>query len=80
MKETLKQYIERDLVGDDALDLADGDDLLLSGLLDSVAVMSLVTFVEDTFDVRVPPEDVTIEHFRSVDTIGTYLSERGVGA
>lgn len=77
MKETLKQYIEQELLSDrGAVTLDDDDNLLGSGLVDSVGMMSLVLFVEDTFELMVPPEDVTIEHFLSVNTISGYVQKR----
>jgi acyl carrier protein len=50
------------------------DDLLLSGLLDSLAVMSLVAFLEKEGNVQIPAQDLTIENFASVKDISTYLS------
>ena len=77
MKDTLKEYIEQELIGDrGAATLGDDDNLLGSGLVDSVGMMTLVLFIEDTFAVTVPPEDVTIEHFMSVNTIDAYLQKR----
>ncbi len=52
------------------------DDLLLSGLLDSMAIIALVAFIKDTFGVDVPPEDVVIEHFATINAIDHYLSSR----
>ena len=77
MKDTLKHYIEQELLSDrGAVTLSDDDNLLGSGLVDSVGMMTLVLFIEDTFALTVPPEDVTIEHFMSVNTIHAYLESR----
>lgn len=77
MKDTVKQYIEQELLSDrGAVALGDDDNLLGSGLVDSVGMMTLVLFIEETFGVTVPPEDVTIEHFMSVNTIGAYVQKR----
>jgi D-alanine--poly(phosphoribitol) ligase subunit 2 len=59
--------------------LADGDDLLLSGLLDSLSVVRLVAFLETDLGVAVPPEDVTLEHFQSIEAIAGYLEGRRHG-
>lgn len=77
MKDTLRQYIEHELLSDrGTVEIADDDNLLGTGMVDSVGMMSLVLFIEDTFDVEVPPEDVTIEHFLSVNTIDAYVQKR----
>lgn len=67
-------YIQENLlVGKDAIELAPEDDLLGSGLLDSMGVMRLVGFVEETFNVKIPPEDIVIENFMDVKAITNYL-------
>jgi acyl carrier protein len=77
MKERLKQYVTEQLLGDHTdAEVGEDDDLLGSGLVDSVAMMSLVLFIEEELHIPVPPEDVTIEHFRSIRTIDAYLQQR----
>ena len=58
---------ENDPIGKD-------EDLLMSGLLDSIAVMRLVGHIEDDLQRSVPPEDVTLENFSSIETICGYLN------
>jgi len=75
MTDRIATYITRELLsrpeGEPPVD--EDQDLLGSGLLDSLGVMSLVYFLETEFGVDIPPEDVTIEHFNSVRTITAYL-------
>ena len=73
MKDALITYISEDVLDEDA-SLAHDDDLLTTGLLDSIGVMRLIAFIEETFGIQVLPEDVTIERFRSVSTIAEYLA------
>lgn len=74
MKDTIRGYISEALLS--GTEIADDDDLLLSGLLDSLSVIRLVQHLESEFAVRVPPEDIVIEHFTSVDTIVAYLESK----
>lgn len=69
-------YIQDTLLGGRAV--AHDENLLLSGLLDSLAVMSLVAHIEDTFDIKIPFGDVLIENFETIDAIASYLKARGV--
>ena len=55
------------------IELSPEDDLLGSGLLDSMGVMRLVGFVEETFDIKIPPEDIVIENFMDVNAITNYV-------
>lgn len=49
------------------------DDLLGSGLIDSLGMMKLVVFIENEYKVVVPPEDMTIENFMTVNHINEYI-------
>jgi acyl carrier protein len=54
------------------------DDLLLSGLLDSLGVLRLIGHIEATLGVQIPAQDVTIEHFGSIQAIASYLETQQV--
>lgn len=64
----------------DARGLTADDDLLLTGLVDSLGVMRLVAYIEDTFAVSVHPGDVTIENFRTIADMTRYIQEQQVSA
>lgn len=72
----LTQFITRDLVGKHDLNLTGDDDLLLSGLVDSLGVVRLITFIEQELHIEVPPSDVTIENFATVNAIAVYLETK----
>ena len=52
------------------------ENLLLSGKLDSMAVVRLMLFLEEQFNLTIPPQDVTITNMASVDTMVAYLEKR----
>ena len=73
-QEIIINYIQKNLLGGkDAIELSPEDDLLASGLLDSMGVMRLVGFVEETFNIKIPPEDIVIENFMDVKAITNYV-------
>jgi acyl carrier protein len=39
--------------------------------------MRLITFIEQEFQVKVQPEDVTIENFSTIKIISDYLARHG---
>ncbi|PVZ14830.1 acyl carrier protein [Actinomycetospora cinnamomea] len=53
-------------------------DLVAAGLLDSLALVTLIVGIEDTFGCRLPLDDFDIERFRSVDAMAAFLAEAGV--
>lgn len=71
MKKNLADFVYEELL-DKRVTISGSDDLLVSGLLDSLGVMRLVAHIEQKYGVRIPPEDITIEHFASVDAIAAY--------
>ncbi len=73
-REPLRTFIVNDILMDPAHALADGDDLLMSGLLDSLGVMRLVYFIETDLGRKVPYTDITIENFNSIAAIAAYLA------
>ena len=70
----LKTYIEQTLLGGRAIE--DDENLLLSGLVDSLGVMSLVEFIEEEYSLQIPFEDVVIENFMSVTAMTAYIAQR----
>lgn len=79
MKDRLKEYITRELLGSrNGTVIGDEEDLLGSGLVDSIGMASVVLFIESTCQIDIPPEDVTIDHFLSLRAIDDYLKKRGV--
>lgn len=56
----------------------DGDtELFSSGLLDSVSMVNLITFIEEKSRVIVQPGDVTLENFDSISRIVAYVRSLG---
>jgi acyl carrier protein len=53
---------------------SDDDALIGRGIVDSLGVMELITFVEETFAVHVADEDVTEEHLGSISAIARYVA------
>jgi len=77
MQDTIIQYIEEEILqGQSDIKISADEDLLTTGLIGSLAIMNLIAFLEERFEVQIPAEDMTIEHFLSVDTMVDYLQSR----
>ena len=75
--ETIQKYVGEELLaGKNAVELGPHEDLLEDSLVDSLGIMRLVAFIADHYGVTVPPQDVTIENFATIQTIVDYLSPR----
>lgn len=75
MEEVIITFVNEELLGGGA-SVSAGDEIVLDGTIDSLAVTRLVDFLEKTFAVSVPPQDVTIENFRSIATMARFIRER----
>ena len=78
MKDQLLVYVQQNLLSNSDFPLRTDDDLLGSGLVDSLGMMQLVAFIEENFELQVPAEDMTIEYFVNIDAICTYLESRKI--
>ena len=67
--------------------LAEGDDYvlrpeqaLLMGAIDSFGLMTIITFLEETYDITVDVRDVTTENFRSVRAMADFVRSQASNA
>ena len=51
------------------VDFTKEDDLIESGILDSLSIIQLVTKISDEFDVEITPLDLVPENLKSAETI-----------
>lgn len=80
LKSQIKKFIaENMLFSGDGFTHADDASLLDAGIIDSIGVMELVTFVGNAFKVTVPPEDIMPENFDSVQKLAAYVSRKQSG-
>lgn len=76
-QETLKQFISQTLLNGREQVEAD-DDLLGEEIIDSMGVMQLISFIEETFNCTVAQSDITILNFRTIKAIDAYLANRSL--
>lgn len=77
LAKTLIDFIVNHIASDQDIDeLKPEDDLLERSLVDSLGIMRLIAFIEQEFGYSVPPEDIVIENFMTVDAIIDYLAPK----
>jgi acyl carrier protein len=69
--EHLQAYFAKELRGKT---LAPDDGLLSSGLLDSLAIVKLLSYLEDEFDVEIDDADFDPENFETINSIAALIS------
>ena len=68
--------IENFLFGESENGLKDGDSLLEQGVIDSTGVLELVSFVEQTFDIKVEDEELIPENLDSIIYIVDFIMRK----
>ena len=75
----LRSYIEDNFImGARTTPLADGDSFLEYHVLDSTGFLELVTFLEETYAVRVEEDEMIPENLDSLDNLVQFLARKGV--
>ncbi|MBW1684587.1 MAG: acyl carrier protein [Deltaproteobacteria bacterium] len=54
-------------------------ELVTSGLLDSMGMVRLATHIERLVDISIPDDDITAEHFDSIERILGYVESKLCG-
>lgn len=81
MNEEIRQYILSEfLPGEKPSNLRDDTPLRTSGVLDSVATLRLVTFIEERFGVTVEAHEAGVENFDSINSIVAFIESKKNGA
>lgn len=79
IEERVTAFIHGELLdGAPDVELAPDTPLLMDGLVSSIAAIRLIVFLQDQFAIMVPPEEVTLENFGTIERISDYvLRHRG---
>lgn len=76
-RQQIKQFILGNfLFTEDDAALADDTSLIQQGIVDSTGILELIGFIEETWQVSVPPEDMMPANFDSLEAIDRYLDGR----
>jgi acyl carrier protein len=73
----IRQYVAQNLLfSDNGFEYDDDDSFLQEGIIDSVGVLELVLFVEETFGVTVNDQEITPDNFDSVNKLAGYIRSK----
>lgn len=75
MEKQLLNFINIGILNE-IVEIGAGDELLISGLVDSMNVMRLVSFIKSEFGLEVAPHEITIENFSSVNNLTQFLNAK----
>jgi len=77
IKQSVKEYILNTfLPGEDPSELTDDLPLISGGILDSIATLKLIMFIEETFGVTLEAHEADKEHLNTINQIADLISAR----
>jgi acyl carrier protein len=80
IKASVKTYIlDEFLPGEDPDELADDTPMITGGVLDSLATLKLVSFLEETFNVSIEAHEVDTENLNTLNDICALVMSKKEG-
>ena len=70
IRQIVRQYILDELLpGEDPAQLDDSVQLVKSGILDSIATLKLVAFLEERFGIELKAHEINLDNFNTIPEI-----------
>ena len=77
IKQVVKQYILVELLpGEDPAQLTDSVQLVKAGVLDSIATLKLVSFLEERFGVEMQAHEINLDNFNTLPEIEAIVQRK----
>jgi acyl carrier protein len=81
VRQALRSFILTNfLPGEDPTTLEDSTLLVSSGVIASLSLLELSTFIEEEFSVTLHPQDLGTEHMDSIDLLVALIAKRSAKA
>ena len=76
----LKHYITTEIMHElDSSKLADDQPLIEGGIIDSMNLIKLVAYIEESFGVGIGENDLDIENFQSLNALTAFIMKKRSG-
>jgi acyl carrier protein len=72
----IREFISGELMFEDKTAALTEDTPLLGGVIDSLGLMQLISFIEEEFDVAIDDAEVTTDNFRTVADIEQLVAQK----
>ena len=77
--DAVKQFILREfLPEEDPSELQDTTPLITAGILDSIATLKLVAFLEERFGIQIAAHEASVEHLNTIADITALVQAKRV--
>jgi acyl carrier protein len=76
ISEKIRAFVTKNFYVADAGSLRDEDSLLDKGIVDSTAVLEVISFLEGTFDITVQDDEMLPENLDSIARIAAFVTRK----
>lgn len=78
IQKELKKYIKASFLHGDGKSLVDDDSLFASGIIDSLGILRLVSFLEQKFNIEITDEEMIPENFETINKMRDFIGQKTV--
>jgi acyl carrier protein len=77
VRERIRTFVLGELApGKGVTSVTDDESLVDRGVVDSLGIFQLVSFLEEAFRVRIADEEITQDNFRTIDSIDAFVTTK----
>ncbi|TMK98832.1 MAG: acyl carrier protein [Actinobacteria bacterium] len=76
ISDRIRDFISSELMFEDSSGNLSDDTPLLAGVIDSLGLMQLISFIEEEFEVAIDDAEVTATNFRTVGDIQRLIEQK----
>ena len=73
----IMEFIKNQLVREKTINnIGKGDELIESGIIDSLGILKLLAFLESRFSIHIADEELVPENFKSIESIDSFIKNK----
>lgn len=72
----LSDYIANEFLEDKLEKVSYDDDILSTGIVDSMGMIRFISFIEKEFNIQVSSEDMTFDNFMNIEKITNFIKKK----
>lgn len=76
VKDEIREFVLESARSKGINEVADDQSLMVSGIIDSLGIFRMVSFLEDSFRVRISDDEIVPENFQSINEIDNFVSSK----
>lgn len=79
--ESLEKYLLTEIAADlGRQSLAPDEDLLEQGIIDSLGILKLILFIEETYGIKIIDEEIVPENFQTLNVMVKFIEQKRLNA